>query len=125
MAKFMSDEYVAQVQAALAADSKWAETTKGFKTSIMFNVTDSGQGYLMTVENGATAFQKPGPGASAEFSFDGTYESWCKVARGEVDIQSAVLKGQLRFKGSLPKIIMYKDRLARVAEVMKDVPKEF
>lgn len=125
MAKFMSDEYIAQVQSALASDPKWAETTKGFKTSISFNVTDSGQNFLMTVEDGATRFQKAGPGAAAEFSFDGTYEAWCKVAKGEVDIQSAVLKGQLRFKGSLPKIIMYRDRLTRVADVMKDVPKEF
>ncbi|MCL4356161.1 MAG: SCP2 sterol-binding domain-containing protein [Nitrososphaerota archaeon] len=125
MAKFMSDEYIAQVQSTLAADSKWVETTKGFKTSIAFNVTDSSQSFLMTVENGTTAFQKAEPGTAAEFSFDGTYESWCKVAKGEVDIQSAVLKGQLRFKGSLPKVIMYRDRLVRVAEVMKDVPKEF
>ena len=125
MAKFMSDEYIAQVQSTLATDPKWVETTKGFKTSIAFNVTDSSQSFLMTVENGTTAFQKAEPGAVSEFSFDGTYESWCKVAKGEVDIQSAVLKGQLRFKGSLPKIIMYRDRLVRVAEVMKDVPKEF
>ncbi|MDG6955874.1 MAG: SCP2 sterol-binding domain-containing protein [Nitrososphaerota archaeon] len=125
MSKFMSDEYISQVQSALTADPKWTETTKGFKTSVSFNVTDSGQNFLMTVENGATAFQKAEPGASAEFSFDGTYETWCKVARGELDLQSAVLKGQLRFKGSLPKIIMYRERLTRVAEIMKDVPKEF
>jgi hypothetical protein len=36
-----------------------------------------------------------------------------------------VLKGQLRFKGSITKILMYRDRFIRVAEVMSDVPKEF
>ena len=125
MAKFMSDEYVAQVQAALAQDQRWMESTKNFKTSIAFNVTDAGQSYVMSVENGATAFQKAAPGAPAEFSFDGTYDSWSKVAKGEVDMQSAVLKGQLKFRGSLPKILMNKDRFTRVAEVMAEVPKEF
>ncbi len=125
MAKYMSDEYIAQVQAALSQDPKWAETTRNFKTSIAFNVTDRGQNYVMGVENGATTFQKVAPGTPAEFSFDGTYDSWSKVAKGEVDIQSAVLKGQLRFKGSLTKILMYRDRFIRVAEVMRDVPKEF
>jgi putative sterol carrier protein len=125
MAKFMSDEYVAQVQSALSQDPKWAESTKNFKTSVAFNVTDSGQHYLMSVENGATTFQNVPPGSPAEFSFDGTYDAWTKIARGEVDIQSAVLKGQLRFKGSLTRILMYKDRFIRVAEIMKDVPKEF
>ncbi|MDG6909908.1 MAG: SCP2 sterol-binding domain-containing protein [Nitrososphaerota archaeon] len=125
MALFMSDEYVSQVQSALTQDPKWAESSKSFKTSIAFNVTDKGLNYLMNVDNGVTAFQKVPPGTGAEFSFDGTYDSWSKVAKGEVDIQSAVLKGQLKFKGSLTKILMYKDRFIRVAEIMRDVPKEF
>ncbi|MDG6985889.1 MAG: SCP2 sterol-binding domain-containing protein [Nitrososphaerota archaeon] len=125
MAKFMSEEYVMQVQAALSQDQKWSEATKSLKTSIAFNVTDSGESYVMTVENGATTFQKVPPVASGEFSFDGSYDSWSKVAKGEVDIQSAVLKGQLKFKGSLTKVLMYKDRFIRVAEIMRDVPKEF
>lgn len=125
MAKYMSDEYFAQVQAALSQDPKWQESTKSFKTNVAFNVTDMGQNFLLSVENGTSTFQKVVPGTQAEFSFDGTYDSWCKVAKGEVDIQSAVLKGQLKFKGSLTKILMYKDRFIRVAEIMRDVPKEF
>jgi putative sterol carrier protein len=125
MAKYMSDEYISQVQAALSQDPKWLESTRSFKTSIAFNVTDIDQNFLMSVENGATTFQKVAPGTSAEFSLDGTYDAWCKVAKGEVDLQSAVLKGQLKFKGSLTKILMYRDRFMRVAEIMKDTPKEF
>ena len=125
MTKYMSDEYFSLVQSALSQDPKWSESTKTLKTSIAFNVTDIGQNYLLGVENGATTFQKVAPGTPAEFSLDGNYESWCKVAKGEVDIQSAVLKGQLRFKGSLTKVLMYRDRLIRVAEIMRDVPKEF
>jgi putative sterol carrier protein len=125
MAKYMSDEYVAQVQAALVADPKWAEISKNFKSSIAMNITDTSQNYLLAVENGTTTFQKVAPGASAEFSLDGSYDSWCKVAKGEVDIQAAVLKGQLKFKGSLTKALMYRDRLNRIAEIMRDVPKEF
>jgi putative sterol carrier protein len=125
MAKYMSEEYVSQVQGALSSDPKWTETSKSFKTSIAFNVTDQGLNYILNVDNGVTTFQKAAPGTSAEFSFDGAYETWCKVAKGEVDIQSAVLRGQLKFKGSLTKILMYKDRFIRVAEVMRDVPKEF
>ena len=125
MAKYLSDEYFAQVLAALSQDQKWAETTKNFKTTIAINVTDMGQNYLLGVDNGTTTLQKAVPGTGAEFSLDGTYESWCKVAKGEVDLQSAVLKGQLRFKGSLTKILMYKDRFVRVAEVMRDIPKEY
>jgi len=125
MARFLSDEYFTQVLAALIQDQKWIESTKSLKTSIALNVTDMGQNYLLGVENGTTTLQKAAPGAPAEFSLDGTYDSWCKVAKGEVDLQSAVLKGQLKFKGSLVKVLTYRDKLARVADVMKEVPKEF
>ena len=121
----MSDEYFGQVQAALAADSKWSESTKTVKTSIALNVTDAGESHILGVENGVTSIQKVAPGTAAEFSFDGTYDTWSKVARGEMDLQSAVLKGQLRFKGSLTKILMYRDRFMRIAELIRDTPKEF
>ncbi len=125
MVKFLSDEYFGQLQGMLAADQKWAESTKGLKTSIAFNVTDAGQNYLLSVENGVSTVQKVAPGAQAEFSFDGTYESWTKVAKGEVDLQAAVLKGQLKFKGSITKILMYRDRFIRVADLMKQIQAEF
>ncbi|QQG49437.1 MAG: SCP2 sterol-binding domain-containing protein [archaeon] len=125
MAKFLSDEYFGDFQNALSSDAKWLEVSKGFKTTIAFNATDIGQNFLLVVENGATTLQKVSPGTAAEFSFDGTYDTWGKVVKGELDLQSAVLKGQLKFKGSLTKILMYRDRLTRVAEVMRDLPKEF
>jgi putative sterol carrier protein len=125
MAKYLSDEFFTLVQAALAQDSKWVESTRNFKTSIGFGVTDIGQYYVVNVDNGATVVQKAAPGATSEFSFEGPYDSWRKVGNGETDIQSAVLKGQLKFKGSITKVMMYRDKLNRVADVMKQIPTEF
>ena len=125
MAKFLSDEYFASLQAALAQDPKWAESTKTIKTSVAIGVNDIGQNYVLSVEGGATSLQKVRPGTPAEFSFDGTYDTWCRVAKGELDLQSAVLKGQLKFKGSLTKILMYRDRFMRIADIIKATPKEF
>ena len=125
MAKFLSDEYFSMLQSALSQDPKWAESTKTVRTSVALNVTDIGQNYVLSVESGTTSLQKAAPGAAAEFSFDGTYETWSRVAKGELDLQSAVLKGQLKFKGSLTKILMYRDRFMRIAELIKQVPKEF
>lgn len=125
MAKFLSDEYFGQLQAALAQDAKWTEIAKTIKTSIAFNVTDIGQNYVVGVENGATTVQKVSPGTSAEFSLDGPYEVWSRVVKKETDLQSAVLKGQLRFRGSITKILVYRDRFNRLAEIMGQLPAEF
>ena len=125
MAKYLSDEYFSQVLTALTQDTKWAESTKSLKTSVALSVTDIGQNYLLGVDNGTTTLQKAAPGAPADFTFEGNYENWCKIGRGEIDLQSAVLKGQMKFKGSLVKILALRDKLNRVADVMKEVPKEF
>ena len=125
MVKFLSDEYFSLVQTALNQDAKWSESIKNFKSSMAINVTDIGQSYLLSVENGSSNLQKVAPGAAAEFTLDGTYDAWAKVAKGELDIQSAVLRGQLKFKGSLVKALSYKDRFMRIAEILRDVPKEY
>ena len=125
MAKFLSDEYFGQLQGMLAGDPKWADGTKGLRTSISFSATDIGQFFVLAVDNGVTTVQKAAPGTPAEFAFEGTYESWSKVAKGEADLQAAVLKGQLRFKGSITKILMYRERLMRIAELMKQIQTDF
>ena len=125
MAKFLSTEFFNELVAALSADEKWKESTKGIKTSILMTVTDTGSSHLLAVDQAVTSVQPSPQGASPEFSFEGTYDAWSKVAKGEMDMQSAVLKGQLKFKGSITKILMYRDRFMRIADVMNSVPKEF
>ena len=125
MSKFLSNEFFNELVAALSADEKWAESTKGMKTSMLMVVTDPASSYLLTVSDGVTSVQASPQGVTPEFTFEGTYDAWSRVAKGEMDMQSAVLKGQLMFKASITKILMYRDRFMRIAEVMKTTRKEF
>jgi len=125
MPTYFSEEYFKEMELRLAADTKWKEDTKGVKTTILLNATDRSAIFLLKVEEGSTTIARAEPGATAEFSFEGPYEVWTRVARGEVDFQSAVLKGLLRFRGSITKILFYKDRFARISEVIRSVPVDF
>jgi len=125
MVKYFTEEYFKEVEQRLLADPKWQTDTKGVRTTILLGATDQGATFLLKVEEGATTISKVETGATAEFSFEGTYDVWTKVAKGDVDFQSAVLKGMLKFKGSITKILFYKDRFIRIAEVIRSVPVEF
>ena len=127
MVKYFSPEFFAQVQDMLAADPKWQEDTKGLKTSVKLSSTDptSAVSFLLKVEEGKTTISPSDFPTQAEFSFEGSYDTWTRVAKGEVDFQSAVLKGLLKFKGSITKILFYKDRFLRIAEVIRSVQVEF
>jgi len=123
MVKYFSPEFFALLQESLVNDAKWQEGTKGLKTSMKLITTDqsNASSYLLKVEEGKTTISPSDPAAQAEFSFEGTYETWTKLAKGEVDFQSAVLKGLLKFKGSITKILVYKDRFLRIAEVIRSI----
>jgi putative sterol carrier protein len=127
MVKYFSPEFFAQLQDSLASDTKWQEDTKGLKTSIKLSTTDrdTAASFLLKVEEGRTTISPSDQAAQSEFAFEGAYETWTKLAKGEVDFQSAVLKGLLRFKGSITKILLYRDKFIRIAEVMRSVPVEF
>lgn len=127
MVKFFSPEFFAQLQETMVNDPKWQETVKGLKTTI--KLTSTGQAnsssYTLRVEEGKTTISPSDPAAQVEFSLEGAYETWTKLAKGEVDFQSAVLKGVLKFKGSITKILVYKDRFMRIADLIRSVPVEF
>jgi putative sterol carrier protein len=125
MVKYFSEDYFKELERRLSADPKWTEDTKGIKTSVLLAATDQGSSYVLRVEEGKTSIARAEQGAQAEFSFDGTYEVWTKVAKGEVDLQSAVLKGLLKFRGSITKILFYKDRFMRIAETLRSIEVEF
>jgi len=127
MAKYFSPEFFALLQESLVNDAKWQDGTKGLKTSMKLSTTDqdTASAYLLKVEEGKTTISPSDPAAQAEFSFEGTYETWTRLAKGEVDFQSAVLKGLLKFKGSITKILVYKDRFLRIAEVIRSIQVDF
>ena len=127
MVKYFSPEFFLQLQDGLANDAMWQDATKGLKTSVKLTSTELGNAstYLLKVEDGKTSISPSEPVAQSEFSFEGSYETWTKLAKGEVDFQSAVLKGLLKFKGSITKILAYKDRFLRIAETMRSIPVEF
>ena len=125
MAKYFSEEFFKEVEQKLVSDPKWQQDTKGIKTAVLLNASDQSAPFLIKVEDGVTTISKTEPGTASEFTFEGPYEVWTKVAKGEVDLQSAVLKGQLKFRGSITKILFYKDRFTRITEVIRGVPVEF
>jgi len=124
MVKFFSDDYFKEIEERLGADAQWQQDMKAVKSTILINVTDQGAIFLLKVENGSTTISRSATGVGAEFSFEGPYEVWTRVGRGELDFQSAVLKGLLKFRGSITKILFYKDRFNRISDVIKSIPVE-
>ena len=125
MVKYFSDEFFKDVESGLSTDPLWQQGAKGIKSSILMTAIDANASYLVTVDAGKTSIQKVEPTSPAEFTFEGTYEVWARIGKGELDLQTAVLKGMLKFRGSITKILFYKDRFLKMADVIKNVQKDY
>lgn len=123
--RYFTEEYFKEVERRLLEDPTWQQNTKRIKTTILLTATDQSESFLIKVEEGVTSVNKVDPATQSEFTFEGEYENWTKVAKGEVDLQSAVLKGMLKFKGSITKILFYKERFIRIADVIRSTQMEF
>src|SRR6266568_3839865 len=65
------------------------------------------------------------PDVLADFKFEGPYDAWMQLGKGERDFQGLVLGGKIRFRGSMPKIMALTGQLNRITQVAQQVPKEF
>ncbi len=60
----------------------------------------------------------------ADFKFEGPYEVWQRIAKGQTDFQTAVITGKMKFRGSLPKIMGIQPQMNRLTAVAKEIPAE-
>src|SRR5437867_786424 len=92
---------------------------------IVLTCTDRNASFLLDIQNGRVAVHDVAPDVPADFKFEGTYEAWTQLGKGEKDFQGLVLGGRIRFRGSMPKVMALMGPLGRITQLAQQVPKEF
>lgn len=125
MAKYFTREFFEEVAGLLNADPGWAQKAATVTAKIVLTVTDRGTSYLIDVRNGMISVSESPADIPADFKFEGPYDAWTQLGRGEKDFQSLVLGGKIRFRGSMPRIMALMGSLDRITQVARQIPKEF
>ena len=125
MVAYFSKAFFDEVARRLNADPEWLKKASSLATKIVLTCVDRGRSFLIEAQNGVVSSQESTPDAPAEFKFEGTYDAWSALGKGEKDLQSLVLGGKIRFRGSMPRIMGLMGPLARISQVAQQVPKEF
>ncbi|MFX0064307.1 MAG: SCP2 sterol-binding domain-containing protein [Candidatus Hermodarchaeota archaeon] len=86
------------------ADSRYERRFKDFNRTILFDIEDIGETYIIKVEN-LKATIKPGIVEDPDISIVGTCQVVDRVINGEVDAISAVMSKDLRVKGNMADIL--------------------
>ena len=112
-------------QLTLACLSEWGKKAAAIVAKIVLTCTDRNASFLLDIQNGRVAVHDVAPDVPADFKFEGTYEAWTQLGKGEKDFQGLVLGGRIRFRGSMPKVMALMGPLSRITQLAQQVPKEF
>src|SRR5580765_3025911 len=111
MARYLSDEWFAQLNAAAGGGLHGA--TAGEKLVVQHVVTGGPDGDVMfhvDIHDGTVTFAS-GPAPSAAVTFTQDYATAAAIGRGELSAQRAFMAGQLRVAGDLPALVEHHDAL--------------
>ncbi|MBM3897417.1 MAG: SCP2 sterol-binding domain-containing protein [Thaumarchaeota archaeon] len=80
-------------------------------TNLLLSCDELSGYYLIDVKEGRLAVKQTSSNQSAEFTFSAPYSEWEKIAKGQAKIPSEVISGRIKFKGSMPKMLLYLNKV--------------
>ncbi len=125
MVQYFSKEFFDELAIALNADAEWMKKASSLTFKSIITIADRSKSYLLDVAAGKVAVTDTAPDAPADFKFEGPYDAWVILGKGEKDFQSLVLAGKVKFRGSLPKVMGMMSQWNRLIKVAQGLPKEF
>jgi putative sterol carrier protein len=125
MVAYFSEAFFSEVAAKLNADAEWRKKAGNVTVKIVLTCVDRSRSFLVEARDGIVSSTESTPDVPADFKFEGTYDAWTLLGRGQKDLQSLVLGGKIRFRGSMPKIMALMGPLSRLTQVAQQIPKEF
>ncbi|TLZ54905.1 MAG: SCP2 sterol-binding domain-containing protein [Methanobacteriota archaeon] len=125
MSRYFTKEFFDEVVNRLNADPEWSKKATAITARVVLTCVDRNASFLLDVANGRVSSSEAAGDVPADFKFEGTYDAWAQLGRGEKDFQSLVMGGKIRFRGSMPRIMALMGVLTRITVVARDIPKDF
>src|SRR2546425_2925361 len=125
MVQYFTKAFFDEIASRLNADPEWGKKAAAITAKIVLTCTDRSASFLVDIQGGKVAVQEVAPGVHADFKFEGAYDAWMQLGKGERDFQGLVLGGKIRFRGSMPKVMALMGPLGRITQLAQQVPKEF
>lgn len=125
MVQFFTREFFEELAERLNGDEEWNRKAGDLNTRIIATCNDRDISVMLDIANGKITVKDTAPDDPSDFKFEGDYASWEKTGRGEADLQTLVMTGKMRFKGSMSKIMSMMGQLNRLVAVIREMPKEF
>ncbi len=111
--KFWSPEFFELASRSLNSNPVFSPIFKGIRTTILAESTDSGGSYLIRIADGVISVRPAVQGERADFRFSAPYSEWVAVVRDGVELRGDVVKGKVKFRGSMPMMLLMLGKVSR------------
>jgi len=122
MVQYFTREFFEELAGRLNEDPEWAKKAGNITAKLVLTCADRHQSYLLDIQAGKVTASEVAAEVPADFKFEGTYDAWAILGRGEKDFQSLVIGGKLRFRGSMPKIMAMMGQMNRITALAQQIP---
>lgn len=116
--KFWSESFFEQTAESLNKSPLFVPVFKGMKTRIVAESTDQGGAFVISIADGVIAVRRAEQGEPADFRFSAPYSEWVNVVRDGAELRGEVVKGKVKFKGSMPMMLLM---LGKVSKAEKEL----
>jgi len=122
--KYMSAEFIRELQRAVNSDQEWLAAARGMKLTAKFGV--DGRYTLVGIDDGKMGDPKESSLAEkADASLDTRYDIWVRVYKGELMLQSAIMTGHIKFGGNIGALMRFQRAFTRLMQIWRSIPVEF
>ena len=111
---FWSREFFERAGEILNSDQDLAKALRAVNTTILAECTDRPASFIIAVNEGKITSREAKTGEKAEFRFSAPYHEWMRVLKEESKIQAEVVKGKIKFSGSMPKMLLYLSKIVKM-----------
>ena len=123
--QFFSNEYFSELATRLQKDPDWVKGAAKVTAKLMMTVTDRNEAHLFDIVAGNVTVRATKPDEPADFKFEGPYDVWTRIGKERKDLNSLVLQGKIKFRGSIAKLLPLQGVLVRVEAVARAIPADF
>jgi len=121
---FFSTAYFEELASRLSEDPGWMKGASNVTAKLMMTVTDRNESHLFDIVAGQVTVRKAQSDEMADFKFEGPYEQWVRLGKEKKDLNTLVLQGKIKFRGSLAKLLPMQSVLVRIEAVAREIPVE-
>ncbi|MDX1690507.1 MAG: SCP2 sterol-binding domain-containing protein [Acidimicrobiia bacterium] len=128
MAKFLSQEWLADLTETLNSHDGFTDAIKNVDLSLQFEVSDAPDDaedtYSIVIAEGR-ADATAGPLDDPDVTIANDYETAVAISKGELNTQMAFMTGKLKVSGNMAKLMMNQAMLGQFTAAASDMDVEY